>query len=65
MGLGLVNFFLARLNFHLIAAQRFFEQTAALWRSGRGCVACFPMPYHQSERCFLTLLGEENYLRSF
>lgn len=38
MGLGMVYFFLVRLNFHLfVTAQRFFEQTAAPW-SLRGCV---------------------------
>lgn len=38
MGLGMVYFFLVRLNFHLfVIAQRFFEQTAVPW-SLRGCV---------------------------
>lgn len=32
MGLGMVYFFLVRLNFHLfVTAQRFFEQTAVRW----------------------------------
>lgn len=66
IGLGLVNFFLARLNlFSPLHHSSEVFLTKLLCCGVEAERPTSPIPEVKSDRCFLVLLGEENHLRNF